>query len=78
MEYQKAINLLYNAPYQPSKFRTKIWVKINDNACGTHNTNGQIIKLQSQNGQTSILKSSLCDFRDPYIFAKWTISVTAQ
>ena len=30
MEYKKIINLLDNAPNQPSKFRTKHWVEIND------------------------------------------------
>ena len=29
MEYQK-INLLDNTPNQPSKFKTKNWVEIND------------------------------------------------
>ena len=29
MEYQKIINLLDNTSNQPSKFRTKNWVKIN-------------------------------------------------
>ena len=30
MEYQKIISLLENKPNQPSKFRTKNWVEIND------------------------------------------------
>ena len=30
MEYQKIINLLENKPNQPSKFRIKNWVEIND------------------------------------------------
>ena len=30
MEYQKMIDLLNNIPDQPSKFRTKIWVEINN------------------------------------------------
>ena len=30
MEYQKIINILDNTPNQPSKFRTKIWVEINN------------------------------------------------
>ena len=30
MEYQKIINLLDNIPNQPPKFKTKNWVKIND------------------------------------------------
>ena len=30
MAYQKIIDLLDNAPYAPSIFRTKSWVEIND------------------------------------------------
>ena len=30
MEYQKMINLLDNTSIQPSKFKTKNWVEIND------------------------------------------------
>ena len=41
MEYQKIANLLDNASNQPSKFRTKNWVEINDDARGTYNTNSQ-------------------------------------
>ena len=35
MEYQKIINLLDNTPNQPTKFRTKIRDKINDDSRGT-------------------------------------------
>ena len=42
MEYQKIINLLDNTPNQPTKFRTKKWVKTNDGSRGTYNTNNQI------------------------------------
>ena len=42
MEYQKIINLLDNTPSQPSKFRTKSWVKVNDESRGTYNVNTQI------------------------------------
>ena len=34
MEYQKIINLLNKTPNQPSKFKTKIRVKINDQSRG--------------------------------------------
>ena len=30
MEYQKIVNLLDNASDQPSKFRTKNWIEVND------------------------------------------------
>ena len=42
MKYQNIINLLDNTPNQPSKFRTKNWVKVNDDLQGMHNTNSQI------------------------------------
>ena len=32
MEYQKMINLLDNTPNQPTKFRTKNWVEIDDDS----------------------------------------------
>ena len=55
MEYHAMINLLDSTPNQPSKFRTKNWIKINDNSCGTCNINIQI------KFETSMLKSSLYD-----------------
>ena len=42
MEYQKIINLLGNTLNQPSKFRTKYWVEINDDSRGTYDNNNQI------------------------------------
>ena len=47
MEYQKQKKLLDNTPNQPSKFRTKNWVEIDDDV---YNTKSQI-KLK-----TSMLK----------------------
>ena len=50
MENQKTINMLDNAPNQPSKFKfnlTKNWVWINDYSRGTYNANGELnFKLQ--------------------------------
>ena len=42
MEYKKIINLLDNRRNQPTKFRLKHWVEINDDARGTYNTNSLI------------------------------------
>ena len=39
MEYQKIANLLDDASNQPSKFRTRNWVKINDESKGTYTFN---------------------------------------
>ena len=69
MEYQKIANLLDNASNQPSKFRTKNWVEINDESRGTYSVNRQI-KFKA-----SMLRSSLCDYSDAYILAKGNISV---
>ena len=56
MEYQKINYKLDNTSNQPSKFRTKNWVQINDESRGTYNVNSQI------KFKTTILKSSLCDY----------------
>ena len=69
MEYQKIANLLDNASNQPSKFRTKNWVEINDKSRGTYSVNRQI------NFKTSMLRSSLCDYNDAYILVNVNISV---
>ena len=69
MEYQKIANLLDSALNQPSKFRTKNWVEINDNSRGTYGVNKQI------KFKTSMLRSSLCDYSDAYILVKGNISV---
>ena len=42
MEYQKIIHLLGNPPNQPSKLKTKNWVKKNDESRGTYDKNNQI------------------------------------
>ena len=39
----KRINLLDNTPNQPTEFRIKNWVELNDDSRGTYNTNSQII-----------------------------------
>ena len=69
MEYQKIINLLYNTPSQPYKFRTKNWVEINDDSRGNYNPNSQI------KFKILMLKSSLYDYSDVYKVVKGTISV---
>ena len=69
MEYQKVINLLEKTPNQPTKFRTKKWVEINDESRGTYNTNSQI------KFTTSMVRSSLCDYSDAYIIVSGTITV---
>ena len=69
MEYQKVANLIDDASKQPSKFRTKNWVEINDESIGTYNVDSQI------KFKTTMLKSSLCDYSDVYIIVKGAITV---
>ena len=68
MEYQKIANLLNDESSKPSKFRTKNWVEINYDVRGVYFPNKQI------RFKTSMLRSSLCDYSDAYIFAKGNIT----
>ena len=61
--------MLDSASNQPSRFRTRNWVEINDNSRGTYTNAG--IKFK-----TTILKSDLCDYTDAYIFVRCTIAIT--
>ena len=69
MEYQKIVNLLENTSNQPSKFRTRNWVEINDESRGTYTSND--IKFK-----TTMLRSNLCDYADAYILVNGTITIT--
>ena len=64
MEYQKIINLLDNTQSQPTKFKTKKWVEINDDVYGTFNSNCRA------KFKTSMLRSSVFDYSDAYILVK--------
>ena len=69
MEYQQIINFLDNVSNQPSKFKTKSWFKINENERGPYITNSQI------KSKATMLKSSLCDYRDAYILIKRAMTI---
>ena len=69
MEYQKISNFLDNALNQPSKFRTRNWLEINDKSRRTYTSNE--IKFK-----TKMLKSNLCDYADAYILVKGKITIT--
>ena len=71
MEYQKIANLLDNASNQPSKFRTRNWVEINDESRGTYT--GNSIKFK-----TTMLRSNLCDYADVYILLNGTITISGD
>ena len=61
--------MLNDGSNKPSKFRTRNWVEINDEARGTYSHNKQI------KFKTSMLRSSLCDYSDAYILVKGNITV---
>ena len=61
--------MLDNASNQPSKFRTRNWLEINDESRGTYTDNE--IKFK-----TTMLRPNLCDYADAYILAKGTITIT--
>ena len=69
MEYKKITNMLDNIPNQPSKFKTKIRVEINDESLVTYNSGSQF------KFKTLMIASRLCDYNDAYIVAKGTITV---
>ena len=61
--------MLDNTLNQPSKFRTKNLVEINDDSHRTCNTSSQI------KFKTSMLQSSLYDYSDAYILVSGTATV---
>ena len=69
MEHQKIANLLNNESDQPSKFRTRNWVEINDKSRGNYANSDSRFK-------TTMLRSNLCDYADSYILVKGTITIT--
>ena len=62
--------MLQNVPNQPTKFRTKNSIEINDDLPGRYHTNGKI------KFKTSMLRTSLCDYSNAYILASGTITIT--
>ena len=69
MEYHKIANLLNDESNQPSKFRTRNWVEIDDDIRGEYSSNKQI------RFKTSMLRSSLCGYSDAYILVKGNFTV---
>ena len=69
MKYPKIANLLDSESNQPSKFRTRNWVEINDESRGTYTSND--IKFK-----TTMLRSNSFDYADAYILVKGTITIT--
>ena len=69
MKCQKIANLLESESDNPSKFRTRNWVEINDESRGNYANSAIRFK-------TTMLRSNLCDYADSYILAKGTIKIT--
>ena len=69
MAYQKIANLLKSTSDNLSKFRTRNWVKINDESRANYANSDIRFK-------TTMLRSNLCDYADSYIFVKGTITIT--
>ena len=69
MEYQKRINLLDKKQNEPSNFKTRNWVEMNDESRGTCN------KINQIKFKTSIIRSNLCDYSDAYILVSGTITI---
>ena len=61
--------MLDNTPNQPTEFRAKNWVEINDESRGRYNTKGKI------KFKTSMIRSSLCDYSDVYLLVKESILI---
>ena len=63
------VSLWDNTTNEPSIFRAKNWVEINDGRSGAYSTNDPIIM------KSAVLKSSSCGYGDAYISIKGTIIV---
>ena len=73
MEYQKIINLLDNTVNQPSKFRTRNWVKMNDESWAAYNNDEN--RNNNIKFTTSIIRTNLCSYSDAYILFKCFIQI---
>ena len=62
--------MLANIPKQPTKFKTKNWLEINDDSRGTYNTNSHI------KFKTLMLTSGLCDYSHAYVLVSEIITIT--
>ena len=71
MEYQKILNLLNDQTTQPSNFRTKNWVEINGDRCGSYHKNNRKFT-------TAMLNASLCDYSGAYVIVEGRIIAIGQ
>ena len=61
--------MLDSASSQPSKFKTRNWVEINDESRGTYTSNNIKFKI-------TMSRSNLCDYSDSCILVNGTITIT--
>ena len=73
METQKIINLFNDSSNEESKFTTKKWYVIDNQTAKRKYKQGDIIKFE-----TETIKSSLCDYSDPFILVTGNITVNAD
>ena len=57
---------------EPSKFRTRNWVEINDKSRGTYKASNQI------KFKMSMMRSNLCDYSDAYILVTGTGTIEGE
>ena len=69
MEHRKIINLLDQTSNQPSKFRTRNWIEINDESWG---------KYDNSNIKTSMIRSDCYDYIDAQIPVSGNITITGE
>ena len=62
--------MLENTQNEPSKFRTRSWIEINDKSRRKYKDNNQM------KFKTSMIRSISCDYNDAYILVSGTIPIT--
>ena len=72
MEYQKITKLLDTKFDNVPRFITKKWIEVHDQS---GNAEDRYKPSKQIRFKTSVLRSDLCDFNDPYIVVKGTITI---
>ena len=77
MEYQKILKLLDDTTNQPSKLRTRNWIEIDDESQGDYNDDNNNDNDDNNNikFKTTLIRSNLFDYSDPYTLVKRTVTV---
>ena len=75
MEYQKITNLLGTTPAEVPRFINKKWIEVHDQSGNAENRYTPKKQIMFK---TSMLRSDLCDFSNPYIIVNGTITVEGR